>query len=184
MPLPTTRRGRFLYRRHRYMRALDRLRSYKWQWVHSNPGGNKRQGLKTWLVTPGMQRPCDVSSASYNATPHAFPPFVLAWEVTAKGRGSPPHVKITSPLYLLRRADGQHQSFAFLEYHARSVRAIRKLTTRKRSAHERKITGANWHLHREGYFPDWDVLGRHPNMTDAAGGAPPYPLAWPVPLGY
>lgn len=183
-PMPTTRRGRFLWRKARYTLQAQRLKSWQWDWVHSDPGHSKRHGKKSHVATTGRQLPCDVSSASYNASPLPLPVGFGPYVVSQTGQASPPHVKITGPLYLLFRAEGNHQSFPLLRYHAKRVKAVRRRSKVKRTKRERQITGANWHYFREGYFPDWDILGRHPNMTDFEAGLPPGTTIWPEPLGY
>lgn len=184
MPMPTTRRGRFLWRRQRYLRKARRYESFKWQWERVLPGNNKRVGLKTTLNVVGEQKPCGVSSRSYAASPLVVPAPFAPYSVSPAGRALPPHVKILGLFYLFVRGLGYHQRSAIVEFHAKPVKAYRRLSSVKRSARDRQITGANFRYFKTGYYPDWDVLGRHPNETDETNGVGPGTTLWPVPLGY
>jgi len=128
--------------------------------------------------------PHGVSPKSFNAVPYNTGQALL-WELTAEGKGRYPSVKITSPWYLAMRTAGRHQHGAFVRFFAKRVRRFGvKAKHRKQSAQARKITGCNWFYFLNGFFADDDVLGRHPNETEVANGAPYGETLWPDPLGY
>lgn len=185
MPLPTTRRGRYLARREKYKARKLRYRNHHTHWGRSALHKTARVGFDSDVVSYGKMGPQAVSSNTYNALviDVGFPiPFV----VTGGGPRRPPHVFITwGPYRFERDVNGWHPKGPFLGYHRRRVDYLPgHVKTVRRSKRDRQITGANWHFFRQGYFPDWDILGRHPNMTDADNGAPPAATSWPEPLGY
>lgn len=185
MPLPTTRRGRFLYRRNRYLRRLAKWKSkrFKWRAHISGDGMPLRKGPNPDIRSGFLSTRCDVSSASYDAVP--APVFGLDFVVSVAGYANPPHVRIDDPFYDAWRASGYHQRRAFIGYHVKRVRWFpSKLTNVRRTPLERQITGCNWFYWRNEFYKDDDVLGRHPTESEVAGGAPSGPPGWPVPLGY
>lgn len=184
MPLPTTRRARFLYRKGRYALRALRASSWKYVWVKNAHGHASHAGVKPWFLDPPKQLPCGVSSASYDASPFVPIGLTISYTVSAASHLHPPHVKITSLWYIAFRTLGKRQSFPLLQYHAKRVKAFRRLSSVKRTKRDRQITGCNWFFHLNGCFLDDDVLGRRPNVSDVSAGASPSLLSWPDPLGY
>lgn len=184
MSLPTTRRGRFLYRRQRYLMRVSKWQNRKWKWSRDPDGVSIRIGLKLLDGPWPLQLPCGVSSKSYDASPDFTDVFFVLPVVSEAGRAMPPHVKFTSEWYQDMRAAGVHQSSALYGYHAKRVRAMQRVGRWPNSAFNRRITGCNYHYRVVGYYPDDDPLGRRPNDTDRANGVPRGPEGWPNPLGY
>jgi len=184
MPLPTTRRGRFLYRRERYARRYRRYMTHCWRWQSITPIRTVRNGLKYAALFGVKQDSCGVSSASYDAE-MIFPPGGgVSFVISPAGRAMPPHITITSAGYLAARAAGNHQNHPLKRYHAKRYQVVRRNAVNVNNARNRQITGANFAYYFQQCFPDWDVLGRHPTETEVALGAPLGPPGWPVPLGY
>lgn len=182
----TTRRGRFLWLRARYLNRVEIWRRYSWTW-QSNPTTPKRVRLnRKWSLARGAKVAvrCKVS-LSYNYALLFFDLPPGYWTLTPAAWARPAVVKIVWPFYLARYALGHHHRHAVIGYHRRPVKTAKKRPRDPRNtAFNRRITGCNWHLFRQGYFPDDDVLSRRPNVTDFQNGVPPYPHPWPVPLGY
>lgn len=162
MPLPTTRRARFLYRRARYLKRLRRWEDYKWVWGRDAAGKRIKLGLKGLSVLGPKQGACGVSSASYDATPKDITSYGLRSVVTADGYGSPPHVRFQHPGYLRARADGYHQRGALYGFHLKRVTAVRRLALAPQTAATRKEYAAWVFWRKYGRWPAWDPLGRQP----------------------
>lgn len=184
MPLPTTRYARYLYRRDRYLRRMRKRRLKKWH-THKIPGVLARvKTLKNLVPLGPKQSGPGVSSRSYNAMP-ALNVLPYTYVVSDASGYRPPHVRITGPLYLFLRALGRHQRVALIRFHAKRVHCNgTHIVVRRSTARDRQITGCNYFYFFNQCFRDTDVLGRHPNETDVAGGVPSGPSGWPVPLGY
>lgn len=184
MGLPTTRRGRYLYRGSRYRKRLARWRSEKWKWSESIDGVCTRIGVKLREGPFPRQHSQEVSSATYNASPDWLLGSVYTPVVSPAGRSAPPHVAFTDPGYIAWREDGNHQSYALFGYHVKRVMSPRRLSKRATSALNRRITGCNMFFYLHGWFPDDDVLGRYPKAVDITDFDAVVNRKWPVPLGY
>lgn len=173
-----TRRERFLLRRAKYRRQRRRYWSQKYR---SPPRQivNHHGGGVFWLIKgSGKQRPCDVSSASFDATPHPLiGPPLLAFTVSDAGFARPPHVHVTTPFYRMKLDAGWKATYPIVDYHAkRRLYAGHKLFRMNGAA--RRVMGATWFALNEGCYPDWDPLHRHPTQNDLDNGAPPVDLEW------
>jgi len=182
----TTRRARFLWIRAKYLAREHKHQRRNWKWK-KKPGTEDyiRDGRKWEHVKgPPVGVRCKIA-LSYNAGPilpiATFFPFTVA----PAAYRVPPFVTITGFAYLATLALGHHFTFAVNGYYRRQVQSRRKRPRDQRNtAFNRRITGCNWYVFRNGYFPDDDPLSRSPSESEGALGAPPYPLPWPVPLGY
>lgn len=183
----TTRRARFEYLRTKYLHRKFVWERYSYTWASFLTTPKRVRTGRKWMIvsgprlgTPRTQWPLDVTQL---LIPPLFFSFLLVYPA---GSGMPPHVAWLFPPYLAYKAAGYHSRRALVGFHKRSV-LIRQKRPRdpRNTAFNRKVTGANWYYFRTGgYFPDWDVLGRHPNETDAGNGVPAGTTVWPVPLGY
>lgn len=188
MPMPTTRYARYVWMRERFLRRRRRWEIKRQLWAKNDLGKNYFVGYRPHLPLLDKQAPANVSSKSYNAVLLTWPIFPLPYTLNEIGPRNPPSLTSTWQPYIDMRAMNRHPRGALYRLHARRVRKC-GIWARpyRRTKRERQITGANWHFWRtNGYFPDWDVLQRHPNMTDAANGEPPEVTdnGWPQPLGY
>jgi hypothetical protein len=171
MPYPSTRKARWLARRQkhllRYLRHdLGRVRTYAFGVLTSDGPQNVE-----W-ATLGRLEPLDLARATYlqqPGTPAQLPPHQVIR--TGGGHKDPPHVKIILGSYVMTVAAGHHWKFALAKVHLRRPMRWGQKIGRMNGA-ARREWGAKWFAIRNGFFPDWDPLGRSPNAaTIAAGGA-------------
>lgn len=182
----TTRRERFLYDRERYLRLEREHRLYNWKWIrHPVTGKAKRNGRK-WLHVRGPKMSDFlVGNASYSfqeVTGFGLP--LPHTHINSLGRGHPPTVNLTGTIFIPPGWWNPH-NFALIGYHRRKVK-IRKKRPRdpRYTAFNLQVSGCNYFYFRNQCYRDTDILGRHPNETDIANGAPLGPPGWPSPLGY
>lgn len=185
MPEPTTRRGRYLYRRAKYKRRRDRAYRSGYTWAtavgHTVPYlTHVRTGRKHKLEPLGKMHVQGVSSKSYDATPTSpgsWSPTLL-YSVSPAGPKHPPHVAFTGPFWPVYAHRRSHPRYPIIGYHARRVNYWGHRPWRMTGL-QRQIWAAGGIAYREGYFPDWDPLGRHPTLDEVDGGADPYSGPFP-----
>lgn len=181
-----TRRGRFLWLRRKYRKLEEKWVRTGWRWgrdpvtFHAKRLFRVRHLSVGPIVTLKIEPPNDFVSG-FDPWFLGFPAFTLH----AAGYASPPFVEITSVFYLEFRADGKHQRKPLVGFQKKAVKR-RKKPARNQfwTAFNRQVAGCNYFFHFNGCFPDTDVLGRRPNQTDLANGAPPATIPWPVPSGF
>jgi hypothetical protein len=170
MPYPSTRKARWLARREKHLaryqrQGIGRTRTYAFGVITSD--ATSPRGWESL----GRLDPLDLRRATYVAQP-GTPPLAPPGHIvrTGGGHGNPPHVKIVAGWYVAAVAAGQHLEFAYAGVHLRRpMRWGQKIG--RMSGAARRQWGAKWFAIRNGYFPDWDPLGRSPNAaTIAAGG--------------
>lgn len=102
--------------------------------------------------------------------------------VTEPGYRKPPHVKLYFFGVPFDVVFPGHLTFAVAWYHRRPVLTTRRQSGR-RSVAWRRDWGARTFAFYRGFWPDWDVHGRHPNESDIANGADPVTFTqFPPPL--
>jgi hypothetical protein len=178
--MPTTRRGRYLQRRERYLRRARRAEHSGWTWA-TLPGvtvpylTHVRTGRKHRLTSPGPTHGQDVSSAAYDATP--YPPDLFSPPVTftllPATNLRPPHVHLTGSWRHYVDTKPGHLRRALIGYHRRRTMYWGHRPWRM-NGFQRKCWGAAYVAYSNGYFPDWDPLGRHPTLDEVDAGADPY----------
>lgn len=183
----TTRRERFLYLRQLYLARKDKHVRTKWYWETSVITGKSfRAGIKWEMQTGPKIDQGLVNGETYDAT--ILPPFFHGgpgWFKFPVGPRRPPTVHLDGGVSGIPGRPLWHRRGPQLGFHQRGVKTRTK-RRRKRfwTAFNLRVRGCNWHYFKQGYFPDDDVLGRRPNMTDAANGVPPGVTQWPEPSGY
>lgn len=174
MPYPTTRKARWLLRRQKHLRRMrrhhkGRRRTYNFgTLLTDNPVD------ATWLQLPRLQ-PLDLARATYLSQPGTPPRGNPAWYVlSGGGRGDPLHVKMVAAFYVNRVLIDWHFRRSWANVHLRCPLRW-GLKIGRMTGRQRQEWGAEHFARRNGFFPDWDVLGRHPNETDVANGASELP---------
>jgi hypothetical protein len=163
--LPTTRRGRFLFRKKRYTTRRQKQASIwnvfnfvggEWVWV----GRYKRPNVGPLQQKSGLVH-----------DPHGPHPGPLEspyprW-ISGGGYADPPHSKsATFPFHPPLSAVLPYGWRKPLNgYHVRQVKTCRP-HARQMNAIQRRVWGANCYYHRNGLFPDADPLGRTPNDSN------------------
>lgn len=180
-----TRRERYLLRRAKYLRRARRAERSGYTWG-IGPGTlvpyptQQRTGRKHRLTSPGKQHVQDVSSKSYEAVldPASafFPP--ITFSQSDAGRGKPPHVAFVGFWRTFTDTRIPHMRFSQIGFHRRRVLYYGHRPWRM-NGFERKCWGAAKNAYFEGWFPDWDPLGRHPTLDEVDGGADPYSGPFP-----
>jgi hypothetical protein len=182
-----TRREQFIIRRNKFIRRAERARNINtiWDNVHET-GKTRRLGKRVVWESTGLQMPCRVG-------PHGFhwmdyQPFGLPYvnfTISKIGPRRPPHVSVDPPLQAPGPIIDTSRWFPVIGYHKRRVKRYGRKPNRL-TKFQRSIWLASMHANREGWFPEWDPLQRHPNPEDIANGAPyvsevPYvPDPWPT----
>lgn len=161
MPLPTTRNGRYLYRRARYLRRMKKQRN---AFLRSGPAGSPplHQGHAggVWLSNGKPQR----SMPALYSNPAFFGPVPFFTPYTIEGGGwyDPPHPTFIHPL---PEWATNHPSFAHAGAQRRAVRWLGHKVGRLNGA--QRVQWYAWSLWKAyGLFPSWDPLHRHPNEDD------------------
>lgn len=162
---PTTRQGRYLYYRQRFAhRESVRPRSVRKWYLDGGVAG----GTSTLWKYP--ERP-NTSHASYfvkrvqAARPGSWQPAWSGFELNGPPFASWPHVTATSTTYLADRATGEHRRYSSFAYHLRRVKGRARKSDRM-DGPTRRVWAATFYARMQGFYPDWDVLGRHPNQFD------------------
>jgi hypothetical protein len=112
-----------------------------------------------------------VSSAAYEGDAYKlFGTALLGAVYSPAGKGNPPHVKFDHPSYIASRAIVGHHQKGYGALHCRRAKWIGRKAGRM-NGDARRVMGATWHANRDGYYPDWDPLQRHPTLADINEGA-------------
>lgn len=185
--MPTTRRGRWLQRREKYLRRrrrakfLERIR--KW-------GDDFKQhtvGTRSLGEIGPLQSPHGLRRYHGYGLLESVSTDVLSWKFKAPPGEGPPHPVITDPFIRFIVDHYHHPSFAMIGFHKRRVPTFGKLARHKQSAESLRILRANYFFFRNGCFPSWDPAGRTPTLEDIENGAP-YPPAslygYPLDIGF
>jgi hypothetical protein len=170
-----TRKERYLKHRARAQRRNAKYRRHQWlvQPKLSNPAIHG--GGVFWLYgntgpMADQRLPRPIGGWAY--TPPNTAPW--AWVISKPGKGQPPHVTITDPVYHAIRDTVGHLEHSHVGYHLRRVtRRGHKLFRMNGLA--RREMGAFWYRMIHRHWPDWDWQGRRPNLSDWQAGAPLLP---------
>jgi hypothetical protein len=164
--LPTTRYERFLFRRSRYIRRMQRRRE-SWPRFnfadHSGHDGNKLGPPWAFVGDGSLQSPPGLKFGLRRA-PYGYPAYVCPPTYTyfTTGRHLTPHV-----VAHFHDPGGSHLTEARANFQKRSVvyrgRKVDRLKGTDRIC-ALAVRFSSWLLRTEGtrYWPDWDPLGRTP----------------------
>lgn len=165
MSKPTTRQGRYIHYRTRFAQREAKRASPTQAWYLD---GGVIGGVSRLWEYPIREA---TSHASYFVkSPHERRP--AGWTPTTSGfvlNGPPfeswPHLTATSPQYLAKRAAGHHYRYTAFAYHLRRIQGRARKSPRM-DGPTRRVWAATFYARMQGYYPDWDVLNRHPNLFD------------------
>ena len=181
-----TRRQQFNLRRAKYGRKLQAMYRRGHAYTYIPPsfaypyGQHLRAGRSTPIWHAGAKQLTDrVKHGPKPYTPGLPFPLPFTFAVSPIGYKLVPHVSLTGAAAAARDAQpNRHLNQAAVGYHGRRRFYIGKKPDRM-NGFQRKCWGAAHVAYSQGYFPDWDPLGRHPTESDVALGAPSYAGPFP-----
>lgn len=179
-----TRLEQYLLRRERYRSRRTRWYRAGWHWTPFEvaPGVFIRRRFIRYR--PLLRGPLQYKGHLRPAYPTADLTRVAAadfvdWKVTKPGKGRYPRVLfIGATRAFLDLNPGFRFRLEQTGYYCKRYHAIGKRPWRM-TGQERRMWGAGKCAKYNGFFPDWDPLGRHPTLEDLLHGADAYTGPFP-----
>lgn len=175
-----TRREKFLKLRARFIRRRERARSVNSKWGSRLVfGKTKRLAYVVVWSADGMQSPQSENPGPYSWNDFLTPGLpAVPFTVAEVGFQKPPHVAVSPPHQRPNQFVGSSADYPVVGYHRKAVQRWKRKPNRL-SKEQRAVWLANNYAWREGYFPDWDPLQRHPTGADIDNGEPYYSGPFP-----
>ena len=172
MSQPTTRAGRFLERRKRYERRADADYVQGWDYFFDPVKGYNVRGNRVVSLDVGPKQPIYLKRNCLPVHGMNHPPVPgVAWALQEVPRqGTTPRIEILNVGGVPWPFLGYSTRGALVGYHVRKMHARRHKQGRRDGAW-RKEWGARVFSWVNGFWPDWDPLGRHPDLQDINNGA-------------
>lgn len=175
-----TRREQWLIQRRRFRRRRERARSVNSLWgsriVH---GRTVRLAYVVVWSSSGMQPAMAEHPGPFEWNDFLEPGKPAApFTVSPVGYRQPPHITLPAPFHRPNAFVPSSADYELIGYHRRRLQKWERKPNRL-TKEQRAIWLANNQAWREGIFPDWDPLQRHPNNDDINAGAPLYSGPFP-----
>lgn len=180
-----TRRQQYTARQQKYARRRRLMYRRGWKFKDAvtatvpHHATRHHDGRKTPLWNGPKQKPLLlVKSAGHGPLLPYVVDLGIPWHEIAAQQHVPPHVALDGFLATYLGPPGnKRQKFALIGYHRRRVNYVGRKPDRM-TGYQRSCWGAMYFCYNNGYFPDWDPLGGHPNEADILAGADTYVGPW------